>query len=235
MREGYIYCLGNKSMPGIYKIGMTERTPKERLSEANRSDTFKPPTPYTIEFAKCVLDPKNKEYTIHNILKNTRINFGREFFSESLEKIKLIFDSIDGEYWQSNIQQPHISVVTKSASLTEKRNKIEDTSDSYENGEISSKIIKGCRVMSLCFSHNQRIRHRIRKNKHDESIWVSVYNATEDGILFQGRVLTLNQFASRHYATEVPNRTSRVNAWLECECEVNGSWISTYDLDTIRH
>ena len=75
----------------------------------------------------------------------------------------------------------------------------------------------------------------IRKNKPDESIWVSVYNATEDGILFQGRVLTLNQFASRHYATEVPNRTSRVNAWLECECEVNGSWISTYDLDTIRH
>lgn len=25
MNYGFIYCLGNQAMPGIYKIGMTER------------------------------------------------------------------------------------------------------------------------------------------------------------------------------------------------------------------
>jgi hypothetical protein len=39
MSEGYIYCFGNKSMVGIYKIGVTEKTPEQRLSEANSSDT----------------------------------------------------------------------------------------------------------------------------------------------------------------------------------------------------
>jgi hypothetical protein len=262
MSEGYIYCLGNKCMPGIYKIGMTERTPEERLSEANKSDTFRPPTPYTIEFAKSVLNPRNKEYTIHTILKNTRINSEREFFNESLERIKLLFDLVDGEYWQSsrpdvssNIsvyfptrqpelpsrpssqpqRQPCLSLlVTNSENINDSQNKIEYISDNSESGEIYRNI-NGCRDMSLCFNHNQRIRHRIRKNKPDESIWISVYDANQGGILFEGNVLTLNQFASRHYMSEVPNRTSRVNAWLECECEINGSWISTYELPAIRH
>lgn len=42
---GYIYAFSNKSMPGFIKIGMTERTPEERLAEANLPDTFKPPLP----------------------------------------------------------------------------------------------------------------------------------------------------------------------------------------------
>jgi hypothetical protein len=31
MPSGYIYCFSNKAMPGIYKIGATERDPQERL------------------------------------------------------------------------------------------------------------------------------------------------------------------------------------------------------------
>ena len=61
MTDGYIYCFSNQSMPGILKIGMTERTPEIRLNEANRSDTWRPPTLYKIEFAKKVLNPKQKE------------------------------------------------------------------------------------------------------------------------------------------------------------------------------
>ena len=53
--------MSNPSMPGIMKIGMTMRTPEERLKEANKHDTFKPPTLYQIDFAKEVLNPKTKE------------------------------------------------------------------------------------------------------------------------------------------------------------------------------
>jgi hypothetical protein len=259
MSEGYIYCFGNKSMAGIYKIGMTEKTPEQRLSEANSSDTWRPPTLYTIEFAKHVSNPREKESIIHNILKHSRINSKREFFNESIERIRLLFDLPDGEYWQperptvasfiqtympisapisasTSMPTSHVSLLMMDSANTYQRDispTNEDTSDNYENGE-TSRNVNGCRVMGLCFNNNQRIRHRIRKNKPDESSWVGVYNAAEDGILFEGQILTLNQFASRHYASELPNRTSRVNAWLECECDVNGAWISTYELPSIR-
>jgi len=106
MSEGYIYCFGNKSMAGIYKIGMTEKTPEQCLSEANSSDTWRPPTLYTIEFAKRVLNPREKESIIHNILKHARINSKREFFNDSIERIRLLFDLPDGEYWQPDIPTP---------------------------------------------------------------------------------------------------------------------------------
>jgi hypothetical protein len=48
-------------MSGILKVGMTERTPVIRLGEANASDTWRPPTPYKIEFAKKMSDASGKE------------------------------------------------------------------------------------------------------------------------------------------------------------------------------
>ena len=39
-----------------------------------------------------------------------------------------------------------------------------------------------------------------------------------------------HQFAKSHYETERNDRGSNVNAWSECECEVNEQWISTYNL-----
>lgn len=264
MSEGYIYCFGNKSMAGIYKIGMTEKTPEHRLSEANSSDTWRPPTLYTIVFAKRVSNPREKESIIHNILKHSRINLKREFFNESIERIRLIFDLPDGEYWHDetpsvtsfirtympiSASTPHVSLLMMDSANTidgdtistnttimsqrDIQNITDDISDNSENGD-TLRNVNGCRVMSLCFNNNQRIRHRIRKNKPDESNWVGVYNANEDGILFEGQILSLNQFASRHYSSELPNRTPKVNAWFECECDVNGAWISTYELPAIR-
>ena len=104
MSVGYIYCFSNESMPGILKIGMTERTPEERLKEANGSDTWRPPTPYKIEIAKKVSYPVKKEKTIHNILENERVNSKREFFKISVERINQFFDLMDGELWYEEIK-----------------------------------------------------------------------------------------------------------------------------------
>jgi len=99
--DGYIYCLSNLSMPGILKVGMTTRTPSERLKEANSSDTFRPPTPYCLEFAKHVFHMKEKEKTLHQILDKytERIHPRREFFRTSLEEVRLFFALIDGDDW----------------------------------------------------------------------------------------------------------------------------------------
>ena len=93
---GYLYCFSNPSMPGILKIGMTERTPEVRLKEANSSDTWRPPTPYIIEFAKRVMCPKEKETILHTILSKytERIHQNREFFRVSVEEVKNFLDNI---------------------------------------------------------------------------------------------------------------------------------------------
>jgi hypothetical protein len=99
--KGYIYCMSNTSMPGIMKVGMTMRSPDERLKEANKHDTFKPPTPYRIDFAKCVTNPVLKELILHDLLARytERIHPQREFFKVSSVEVKRFFDLIDGTWW----------------------------------------------------------------------------------------------------------------------------------------
>jgi hypothetical protein len=99
MADGYVYCFSNPSMPGILNVGMTERTPEARLSEANASNTWGPPTPFKIEHAKKVSDASGKEKTLHTILEKKRIHPRHEFFGVSPEEVRKFFDLMDGEIW----------------------------------------------------------------------------------------------------------------------------------------
>ena len=222
MNEGYIYCFSNKSMLGILKVGMTERTPDVRLNEANNSDNWRPPTPYKIEFAKKVSNPKQKEITLHTLLSQytERINPRREFFRVSPEEVKEFFNLMDGDLWIEKTKE-------------EFDNDIDNDEDDVKDDKTSTSatlVFNCCRDTSKCFTNGQRIRHTIGINK----TWIGVYDSSKNVILhndkiYQGRS-PLNQFAKSHYETERNDRVSNVNAWGECECEVNGKWISTYNL-----
>jgi hypothetical protein len=91
--NGYIYCFSSKSMPGIYKIGMTTRTPEERLKDANSSNTWKPPIPYNIEMSVKVSHPYVKEQSLHKLLQHygKRIHPRREFFNISIYEVRMFF------------------------------------------------------------------------------------------------------------------------------------------------
>jgi hypothetical protein len=220
--EGYLYCFSNESMEGIIKIGMTERTPDIRLNEANISDTWRPPTPYKLELAKKVLNPKQKEKIIHKLLTqySERINPNREFFKISIEEVKVFFEIMDGEYWIESSNQDK----------GEKYDLDDEYIEEYNETEDKISIVKNTRDIKKIFKNGQNIRHTIGINK----TWVGIYDSVNNtiicnGIIYKGRS-PLNQFACSHYKTERPDRTSRCNAWLECECEINGNWISTYNL-----
>ena len=200
---GYIYCFSNPSMQGIVKIGMTMRTPEERLHEANASDTWRPPTQYKIEFAKKVLDASQKEKDLHILLEkyHGRINSRKEFFHVSPDDARLFFNTMDGEIW---VETP------------EDKDKVQE-------------VVKGCRRMAKCFINGQRIRHSCRKT--DTEPWIGIYDSSKDVIIYDGTLYTsISTFASNHYAIERPDRTSQVNGWDECECEVDGNWISIFNL-----
>jgi len=192
-------------MPGILKIGMTERTPDVRLNEANNSDTWRPPAPYKIEFAKRVSNHKQKEVILHKLLSQytEHINPKREFFRVSLEEVKTFFDLMDGDLWVKKI--------------------IEEE----EEEETTHTTKLGCRDVTKCFINGQRIRHTIGINK----TWIGVYDSSKNGIICDGKFYkTLSGFAATHYSIDRTDRVKSANGWKECECEVNEKWISTYNL-----
>jgi hypothetical protein len=207
MADGYIYCMSNESMPGILKVGMTERTPEIRLKEANSSDTWRPPTAYTIEFAKKVLNASGKEKTLHILLEQytDRIHPRREFFRVSPEEVRKFFDLMDGEMWLE------ISAVE----------------EYEEDEEPSPKLLKGCRDMTKCFKHGQRIRHTIGIN----NTWVATYDLIKEKIIYnRDEYNSMCAFANAHYKSIRPESKPHADGWGGCECEIDGKWVSTYSL-----
>jgi len=97
MSHGYVYCMSNPSMDDLLKIGYTERTIDERLQEANLSTWV--PQPFSLEFAKFVKEPNAKEQVVHRILAADRVNPRREFFRTTTDKVRLLFDLMDGPWW----------------------------------------------------------------------------------------------------------------------------------------
>ena len=243
MSYGYLYCFSNKSMPGILKVGMTTRSPEIRLNEANNSGTWTPPTPYKIEFAKMCFNPKQKEITLHILLAQytERINPRREFFRVSPEEVKVFFDLIDGELWAENINEENKEDDDDDDDNNEDNDKddndkdvndkdVNDEKKSESENNITEKLVDfKCRDTSKCFTNGQRVRHTIGINK----TWVGVYDSSKNGILhneilYQGRS-PLNKFVKSHYKVKNSSRIT-ANAWLECECEIDGKWVSTYNL-----
>jgi hypothetical protein len=230
---GYVYCFSNPSMEGILKIGMTERTPDIRLKEANTPDTWKPPLPYICEIAKKVYNPKEKESIIHKLLSQytERINPRREFFRVSIEEVKTFFDLMDGELWEIK-EKDHQDHQDKEDEQNEEEDDEEQVEDENEEHHKQHKIISGklCRDMSLCFADGQRIRH----NSGNDNYWFGIYNSSKNGIIHNNRFYkSLSGFAETHYSIDRPDRVKSANGWRECECEINGKWVYTYNLKSI--
>ena len=260
--NGWIYCISNPAMPGLLKIGMTERTPDIRLSEANTSNTWIP-MPFVLEMAKRVTNPEQKEKTLHKLLEQytERINPRREFFRVTLEEVKVFFDLIDGEMWSGvNAELVPITAILEN----EEPQSAEDVESITSDESLSTKQL-GCRDMTKCFSDGQYIRHVIGgsgippslklsytpngcdnetfkvalgcKNILHPTVWQGIYNRERNKIIvnqaINGEVnieyKSLSSFAQAHYRAENSNRIS-ANGWAECECYVNGQWISTYNL-----
>jgi hypothetical protein len=104
MTKGYIYCMSNPSMPGIFKVGVTKRTIEDRLKEANKPDTWKAPTKFVVEFAKYVNNPFSQETIIHNNLYKYRITDSHEFFRADIKIIMNAFETIEGLNWIKSLE-----------------------------------------------------------------------------------------------------------------------------------
>lgn len=79
--KGNVYVLSNKSLPGIYKIGITSRSPYVRADELSTTGL---PTEFKVEYYITVDEYDLIEKRVHAKLSNE--NAGKEFFKCRLEK-----------------------------------------------------------------------------------------------------------------------------------------------------
>jgi hypothetical protein len=75
---GFVYILSNSSMPNIYKIGYTDRSPMQRADELSRSTSV--PTNFEVVAYGEVDDAQSVEREFHEIYADYRISSNREFF-----------------------------------------------------------------------------------------------------------------------------------------------------------
>ena len=83
IHDGYLYVLSNPAMPGILKIGVTERSGAHRARELYSGATGVP-SPFRLEFEVTVRNALLRERHVHDALEIYRFNSSREFFRVDL-------------------------------------------------------------------------------------------------------------------------------------------------------
>lgn len=79
---GFVYILQNEYMPGLIKIGCTERSPQQRAEELSKHTGV--PAPFKVLCFAEFDSFQQVEHQMHEWCKNYRVNNGREFFKDCL-------------------------------------------------------------------------------------------------------------------------------------------------------
>ncbi len=90
---GYIYALINYSMPGLVKVGRTDRSPSTRIDELSSATGI--PTQFVLVYDILVPDAERAEQLMHGTLTNRgyRVAENREFFNAPIhEVVKLMIE-----------------------------------------------------------------------------------------------------------------------------------------------
>ena len=103
----FIYVLENPSMPGLVKIGRTERSVSERVNELSSHTGV--PTGFSVVKAYGVINSFEAEKLIHQRLSAYRVSGNREFFKLSAASATTIIESILGSRWTTGTHPPVIS------------------------------------------------------------------------------------------------------------------------------
>jgi hypothetical protein len=206
MTEGYIYVMSNSMMAAdTFKVGFTDKTPTERLAQAN-SSTWALPN-FKIEFAKKVVDARDKEQKLHKALSlfGKRVDPKREFFVVPLKNIRTLFDMFDGEMWsESNHYSPPLQPTD------EKRSDIIQS--------FSKKAVE-----HIDLTTGQRIRHVLKSNG---DTWIGTYESDGGITCNDTKYTSLSAFALAHNRTVNPTRQT-TDGWGECEAFVDLMWVPT--------
>ena len=99
-RIGFVYILGNPCMPGIFKVGQSERHPGARAEELSEQSGV--PAPFEVIYFREVNDRLKAEQCVHKELDRFRVSSNKEFFrSRNFLHIRATVDQLLDAYEQS--------------------------------------------------------------------------------------------------------------------------------------
>ncbi len=136
---GYIYCISNKCMNGIVKIGITNNNPRLRAKQLFNGNTSIP-CEFEVKFSKKVKNPKQEEKNIHNMLRDKRYP-RREFFEVSEEEVRQIFSRIQGEWWDENCIENMVEEDTSSENAYDEQIEYEEDDEPSEDEEEDEEVL----------------------------------------------------------------------------------------------
>jgi T5orf172 domain-containing protein len=90
---GCVYVLGNRAMPGLYKIGLTSGRPEDRAAQLSSHSAV--PTEFVTLFYALVDDAMRTECLLHTLWEDHRVNEKREFFKLSRSMLRTLRDSFN--------------------------------------------------------------------------------------------------------------------------------------------
>lgn len=95
MAYGFVYVLGHELMDGVYKIGMTDRSPMQRRDELSSVTSI--PSRFDLLFYAEVDGALAVERHMHAVFEESRVSSNREFFQAPLHKIFKEFEKFKDE------------------------------------------------------------------------------------------------------------------------------------------
>ena len=225
-KEGYVYCMTNEHMPGFVKVGYTDRTPEERLAEAN-ADTWSIPC-WKCETSVRVKSPRDAEKAIHLLLSNEggRISPRREFFSCSVDYVKMVFAILRTQNPEPT-PQAVIMAEVNAAIATELKRTVSFVEASASPSPSPLGGSTGIRESKKIFRDGQLLKHLY---KGDEAI--AVYKKEADVFVWRAtEYASLNRLNSAHKQAVNPELKSAGNAWDEWMCmDMNGNYVPVKNL-----
>lgn len=93
---GFVYVLRNECMPGIYKIGMTDRAPSQRAEELSNATAA--PIPFDVVCFAEVNEAVRVEREMHARLSEFRVSQNREFFALTGDDLNMVFAYLREEF-----------------------------------------------------------------------------------------------------------------------------------------
>jgi len=134
--------------------------------------------------------------------------------------------SDDEEYSDANTDSGTESNSVDSDMESAERSMIISTSERVRRQQI------GCRILSQCLTHGQRVRTAVAVSKCNTQLEGSYDSATKK-IAYGGKFYSLNQFAELQIALNMPGRGKNINAWENCMCDINGTFVKMINLPVL--
>lgn len=91
-RLGFLYCLVNKHMPGLVKVGATRKHPLQRASELGAGTGV--PEGFQLAYYRDFDDSFLAETLVHQRFADARVNQSREFFRVPLGEVVAFIDTL---------------------------------------------------------------------------------------------------------------------------------------------